>query len=45
MEEKLLIEKILAGDTIALSKAITLCESTLQKDQKKVSLEEKNQDI
>ncbi len=35
MEEKLLIEKILAGDTIALSKAITLCESTLQKDQKK----------
>lgn len=34
MEEKLLIEKILAGDTIALSKAITLCESTLEKEQK-----------
>jgi LAO/AO transport system kinase len=34
MEEKLLIEKTLAGDTIALSKAITLCESTLQKEQK-----------
>lgn len=34
MEEKLLIEKIVAADTIALSKAITFCESTLEKEQK-----------
>ena len=42
MEEKLLIEKILAGDTIALSKAITLCESTLQKEQKIMEFHIKN---
>ena len=34
MEEKSLIKKILAGDIIALSKVITLCESTLEKEQK-----------
>ena len=34
MEEKSLIKKILAGDIIALSRAITLCESTLEKEQK-----------
>jgi len=34
MEQNQLIEKIKAGDTASLSKAITLCESTLKSDQK-----------
>ncbi len=33
MEEKVLIDKIQKGDSIALSKAITLCESTLESEQ------------
>ena len=33
MEEKTIIKNIKAGDTIALSKAITLCESTLESEQ------------
>jgi putative protein kinase ArgK-like GTPase of G3E family len=31
---KKLIENIQKGDTLALSKAITLCESTLESEQK-----------
>ena len=34
MEEKTIITNIKAGDTIALSKVITLCESTLESEQK-----------
>ena len=34
MEEKTIITNIKAGDTIALSKVITLCESTLDSEQK-----------
>ena len=34
MEEKTIITNIKAGDTIALSKIITLCESTLESEQK-----------
>ena len=34
MNEKAIIENIQKGDTIALSKAITLCESTLESEQK-----------
>ena len=34
MNEKTIIEKIQNGDTIALSKAITLCESKLKSEQK-----------
>ena len=34
MEEKTIIKNIKAGDTIALSKVITLCESTLESEQK-----------
>ncbi|MEE2699747.1 MAG: methylmalonyl Co-A mutase-associated GTPase MeaB [Bacteroidota bacterium] len=34
MEERSLIEKIKDGDNVALSKAITLCESTLENEQK-----------
>tara|TARA_B110000438_G_C15760960_1_gene627264 strand:- start:86 stop:1039 length:954 start_codon:yes stop_codon:yes gene_type:complete len=33
MEKKTIITNIKAGDTIALSKAITLCESTLESEQ------------
>ncbi|MDP7429982.1 MAG: methylmalonyl Co-A mutase-associated GTPase MeaB [Flavobacteriales bacterium] len=33
MKEKTIIKNIKAGDTIALSKAITLCESTLEREQ------------
>ena len=33
MEEKTIIKNIKAGDTIALSKVITLCESTLESEQ------------
>ena len=34
MEDKTIITNIKAGDTIALSKVITLCESTLESEQK-----------
>jgi LAO/AO transport system kinase len=34
MNEKTIIENIQKGDTLALSKAITLCESTLENEQK-----------
>ena len=34
MEEKTIITNIKAGDTIVLSKVITLCESTLESEQK-----------
>jgi len=34
MNEKTIIENIQNGDTLALSKAITLCESTLEREQK-----------
>ncbi len=34
MEKKTIIKNIKAGDTIALSKVITLCESTLENEQK-----------
>ena len=34
MNEKTIIENIQKGDTLALSKAITLCESTLESEQK-----------
>ncbi len=34
MEEKTIITNIKTGDTIALSKVITLCESTLESEQK-----------
>ena len=47
MDEKTLIKNIQKGDTLALSKAITLCESTLESEQKIAqniiaSLSEKN---
>jgi LAO/AO transport system kinase len=34
MNEKTIIENIQKGDTLALSKAITICESTLESEQK-----------
>ena len=34
MEKETIITNIKAGDTIALSKVITLCESTLENEQK-----------
>ena len=33
MDTKTIIKNIKTGDTIALSKAITLCESTLEREQ------------